>query len=130
MFIQMDSIFKPLMKLSILLGMISTGFICSDSAFAETYLTKTFRVEIQRHCQEGFVTCDDVSYIGVNLQTGAKIQLEGSTLHTTCKDGVTPCRFLGYVFYNGSYSYQLINEYLVVSRSGKEIFREKAKILY
>ena len=116
------------MKSPIVFGIILAGLIYPKSALAETYITKTFRVEIHRHCQEGSVTCDDVSYVGTNLQTGAGIKLKGSTLHAMCQDGITPCRFLGYEFHNGSYSYRLIDGYLVISRSGKEVFREKTNI--
>ena len=67
----------------------------TSSEHATTLTTDHFAVTISQHCEEGAVTCDDVSYSGVNRKTGKEIHLTGSTWHTTCADGVTPCRFLG-----------------------------------
>jgi hypothetical protein len=82
------------------------GWLCLiEGAIAETLITKQFRIDIQRNCEEGNVTCDQVSYRGKDLKTGKSIQLSGKTIHTKCADGVTPCRFLGYEFRNRGYRY-------------------------
>jgi len=81
----------------------------TSSEHATTLTTDHFAVTISQHCEEGVVTCDDVSYSGVNRKTGKEIHLTGSTWHTTCADGVTPCRFLGYRFTNGNVTY-LVHE--------------------
>lgn len=73
-------------------------------------LTRTFKISITRHCQEGSVTCNNVSYLGQNLRTGESIRLSGRTRHTLCADGVTPCRFLGYEFRNRDYRYLVTEE--------------------
>ena len=73
-------------------------------------LTPGFRIVVERHCPEGSVTCDRVSYLGEDRQTGASIRLTGSTSHSVCADGVTPCRFLGYRFQNGNTTYVVDEE--------------------
>jgi len=52
-------------------------------------------------CDEYAVTCDNVKYVGVSKRTGKSITLTGKTVHTVGADGVTPARFLGYMFKNG-----------------------------
>lgn len=92
----------------ILLGIILfqiAPFLLGKTAIADTLKTKDFRVIIDNTCPEGYVVCDEVTYNGVDLNTGASIQLVGRTVHTRCADGVTPCRLIGYEFYNGNYRY-------------------------
>jgi len=72
-------------------------------------LTPGFRIVVERHCLEGRVACDRVSYLGEDRQTGTSIRLMGSTSHSICADGATPCRFLGYRFQNGNTTY-LVDE--------------------
>ncbi len=99
---------------------IATVLLFSTSALADTLKTKDFRVTITRNCPEGNVTCNNVTYQGVNVNTGAAIRLRGRTLNTTCADGVTPCRFIGYEFSNGNYRYLVTQEgRLQVYQSGK-----------
>jgi hypothetical protein len=73
--------------------------------WAESLKTKNHRVIITRNCPEGSVTCNNVSYYGLNFRTGTSIRLKGKTLHRLCADGVTPCQFLGYEFFNGNTRY-------------------------
>lgn len=73
--------------------------------WADTLKTKSFKVDIKRNCPEGNVTCNNVSYKGTDLRTGKSLRLTGKTVNALCADGVTPCRFLGYQFQNGSYRY-------------------------
>ncbi|HEY7322011.1 MAG TPA: hypothetical protein VIE89_30965 [Candidatus Binatia bacterium] len=76
-----------------------------QTVFAETLKTKNFIVHITRNCPEGEVLCNNVSYTGTRLKTGASIKLTGRTVYRLCADGVTPCHFLGYEFLNGNYRY-------------------------
>lgn len=94
----------------------------TPQALASELLTPSFKITIDSHCEEGNVTCDKVTYLGVNRKTGASIKLKGKTLHTTCADGVSPCRFIGYLFKNGNVQY-LIEEdgQLTVTRNKTEI---------
>ncbi|HET8789902.1 MAG TPA: hypothetical protein VFM75_01715 [Modicisalibacter sp.] len=74
-------------------------------AMAEALVTPNYVVTIESHCAEGNVTCDDVTYTGKSRKSGNAITLKGTTWHTLCADGVTPCRFLGYRFKNGNSTY-------------------------
>jgi hypothetical protein len=95
-------------------------------AIAESFNTKNFSVKITRNCPEGYVTCDNVTYQGRELRSGKSIRLKGRTQHTICKDGVTPCMFLGYTFRNGNYLYRVTNmNVLEVYKSGKLILSEQ-----
>ncbi|MGH1349657.1 MAG: hypothetical protein ACRBBN_02465 [Methyloligellaceae bacterium] len=79
--------------------------IFTTSAVAETLTTDNYVIVIKRNCPEGYVTCDNVSYSGLSKKSGQTIRLKGSTIHTTCADGTTPCRFIGYEFKNNGYTY-------------------------
>lgn len=92
------------------LGTVIGWFSLAEGAIADTLTTKQFRIEIQRNCAEGNVTCNRVSYRGKDLKTGKSIRLSGKTMHTKCADGVTPCRFIGYEFRNREYRY-IVTEY-------------------
>ena len=72
---------------------------------AQVLLTPGYRVTIDVRCAEGSVTCDDVHYTGARRNGGEPVSLVGSTHHARCADGVTPCRFLGYVFRSGTVTY-------------------------
>ena len=102
-------------------------FLCilifSVSTIASTLTTDNYTVTIEVHCSEGNVTCSDVSYEGVSKKSGNSIKLKGETWHSVCADGVTPCRFLGYKFKNGSYKY-------LVHESGLlQVIKGKTKVL-
>ena len=91
-------------------------------------LTPRFRVVVERHCPEGSVVCDQVSYRGEERQTGAAINLTGSTVHSTCADGQSPCRFLGYRFVNGSVVYVVSDDgRLTVTQAGKVVLEEQGQ---
>jgi hypothetical protein len=102
---------------------IASIALFSSVANAETLKTKSFSVKITRNCAEGNVTCNNVTYFGKNLKTGQSIRLTGKTIHTVCKDGVTPCRFLGYEFRNNKFLYR-------VTEGGKlQVFQGKKLIV-
>lgn len=89
---------------------------------AETLETKSYVVEIERNCPEGYVICDDVSYKGMHKYKDATINLKGTTSHTTCADGVSPCRFLGYEFRDGNIRYFVHDDgTLEVTRGKNEV---------
>lgn len=93
------------------LSSIVTSFLFSTllqaaDAFPRHILeTENYMIEITVRCSEGDVACERVSYKGINKTTGATLELHGETMHTPCRDGVTPCRFLGYRFRNGKTDY-------------------------
>ncbi|AMK76663.1 hypothetical protein A1342_19045 [Methylomonas methanica] len=81
---------------------------CSQLCAADTLTTASYVVTITRHCEEGDVSCNNVSYHGVSKKTGKSIDLKGSAKHAMCADGVTPCQFLGYQFKTGNISYLVL----------------------
>lgn len=91
---------------------------------SEELITPNFKITIERNCEEGNVSCDDVTYIGINKKTGASIKLKGKTLHRTCSDGITPCQFLGYIFENNNTKYYIRDNTLYVIQNGKTILEE------
>lgn len=97
-------------------------------ARADTLTTPSFVIDIKVNCEEGNVSCDDVSYTGTSRKTGKSIKLRGKTMHTLCADGVTPCRFLGYEFRNGKTSYKVFEGgELSVTQGKKVILEEKGE---
>jgi hypothetical protein len=104
---------------------IASLVLWSQTALAETLKTKSFNVSITKNCPEGNVTCNNVTYYGKNLKTGASVRLTGKTIHTTCKDGVTPCRFLGYEFRNKQYLYRVTADGTLEVYQGKKLILEE-----
>jgi hypothetical protein len=93
----------------------------TSAANAETIRTKNFEIKIVRHCEEGNVMCDQVTYIGKDLNTGKSIRLNGRTMNAP-----QSYTFLGYVFRNGEYTYEITrNNLLLVSRGDRIILREQ-----
>jgi hypothetical protein len=96
-------------------------FWLAEGAIADVLTTKQFRIEIQRKCAEGNVTCDRVSYRGKDLKTGKSLRLSGRTIHSLCADRVTPCQFLGYEFRNQNYRYVVTDGGLLKVYHGKKL---------
>ena len=98
---------------------------------ADTLTTASFVVDISRHCEEGNLTCDQVSDVGVSKKSGNRIALKGKSLRAMCADGVTPCRFLGYRFRNGNATYLVLEEgRLQVAVGGKGVLDESGEWKY
>lgn len=77
---------------------------------ARTLTTPSFIVRIKVNCAEGNVTCNNVTYVGTSRKTGKSITLHGNTKHSMCADGITPCRFQGYEFWNGKTYYRVLDD--------------------
>ena len=109
--------------------LIATAMLIAASAsHAETLDTPSFTIKIEAKCDQGNVTCDNVTYVGTSKKTGKSITLRGKTMHSICKDGVTPCRFLGWQFRNGSTKY-IVTEggQLTVTQVDKVLVNETGK---
>jgi hypothetical protein len=103
-----------------------TLLVSAKSALAETLKTQNFSVTITRNCPEGSVTCNDVTYVGHDLNTGESIRLKGKTMQHLCADRLTPCRFLGYEFRNRNYRYVVtVDGNLQVYRDTKLLLDEQ-----
>lgn len=98
----------------------------SASLRADTLTTASFKISIERHCEEGDVSCDRVSYLGESRKSGAKLALRGKTVHTRCADGMTPCRFLGYQFKSGRTTYLVLEEGRLQVRRGDKLLVDEA----
>ena len=89
---------------------------------AQVLDTAGFTVRIEVQCEEGEVTCEKVTYRGESKRTNKKLVLSGRTAHRLCEDKLTPCRFLGYVFKAGKYTY-------FVSEAGEVLVRDRDKVI-
>lgn len=91
--------------------------------------TPNYLIRIEVNCPEGEVACDRVTYTGKSKKTGRELTLLGRTVHTLCADGVTPCRFVGYQFRNGTTTYLVTEEgELIVRDGGKVIIDERGSL--
>ena len=109
---------------------ITATLLCTYSlgAHAEKLLTEHYEVTITSNCEEGEVSCSNVSYSGKNLKNGNSMQLNGSTMHSTCADGITPCQFQGYAFKSGDIDYIVhSNGFLEVIQNQKILVSEKGE---
>ena len=113
-------------------GLTISLLLYSQFIVADTLSTKNHVVTIHVNCEEGNVTCDKVTYHGVSKKSGKSITLEGTTKHTICADGVTPCRFIGYEFKNGNITYLVLESGLlqVVKGESDVLLEEKGEWSY
>lgn len=97
-------------------------------AHAQRLETPNFSADIKVGCPEGHVSCDQLQARLLRKGGGQVITLRGRTLHTLCADGVTPCRFLGYVFSGRDRTYTLYDEgRLVIARGRTVMVDEKGQ---
>lgn len=107
-------------------GLLLAALLIPATAFAQRLLTPSFEITIDSRCPEGTVSCNDVRYTGVDRRTGRGTRLRGEDMHTICADGVTPCRFLGYVFRRGKLAYRVWEDGTLTIREGDKVtFQEQ-----
>ena len=98
----------------------------AQSPSGPTYVTKldtpSFLVRIEVNCREGAVTCGRVTYRGKSKKTGRQLIMTGKTVYSMCADGVTPCRFVGYEFRNGTTAY-------LVTEDGQLLVKDNGRVL-
>lgn len=82
----------------VLMGLPSLSLAKSVSHFEG----KTFRADITYGCEEGNVSCDNVSLKSTRVRDNSSIVLKGETINTNCPD---ICDFRGYRLANGQYDY-------------------------
>ena len=74
------------------------------------------------------VGCNRIRFTGLDRKTGKSITLNGREAHTRCADGVTPCRFLGYVFNCGNTVYWVgQNGFFSITHGKRELLLEKGE---
>ncbi|MEH6565655.1 MAG: hypothetical protein V7756_10070 [Halopseudomonas sp.] len=76
-------------------------------------ITPSFELSLDSRCAEGEVSCNDYTLQGLERENGRPFMLQGRSMHTTCADGVTPCRFLGYRFDQSSRSFLITEDGLL-----------------
>jgi hypothetical protein len=120
----MRNIKKSILSLVVL--PIASIMAFSNVANAETIRTKNFQIQITNNCEEGNVTCDNVTYVGKALKTGKSIRLTGRVV-TSGKN----YNFVGYEFRNGEYTYFVTtsNVRLQVYKGKKLIIEEQGTLL-
>ncbi|EAW34457.1 hypothetical protein [Lyngbya sp. PCC 8106] len=123
------NLFIPRSRLwQILLTVLVWSWGLPGLAQSRVLITPNFRIEIEKLCPEGVVICDHIRYIGTDRKTGSSLELMGRTYHTTGADGVTPSRFVGYIFENGEYKYILSPEgHLRILQGETVLLEEKGK---
>jgi hypothetical protein len=101
------------------------------AAYALVLSTPTRVAVIVVTCAEGEVSCPSVKYTEVNKETGLSITLNGSDWVRMCKDDVTPCQHLGFIFPHGDVTYHISDggELSVTAISGKSVTDEVGKWL-
>lgn len=76
-------------------------------AHAERIETPTFDILVKWMCEEGHVSCDNITFSVENQRDGTTRHYVGESIHSLCADGESPCRFLGYRFRAGCMSFTL-----------------------
>ncbi len=110
---------------NVILSPLAGTIACATHVDAETLVTKNFQIEITRHCEEGNVQCDRVTYIGKSLNTGKSISLTGKTVNNSHS-----YTFLGYEFRNGSYLYSVTRDnMLLIYKDDRLILREQGTLV-
>lgn len=109
-----------------LVSVSGVRLLAPDASRSSVLETPSFVVRIKVRCPEGNVTCGDVVYTGRSKKSGKSVSVMGKTVHATCADGKTPCRFQGYTFDSGKINYTVLEEgELIVTKDGKTLVREK-----
>jgi len=103
------------------LFLVPIAMLLAIASHAETLITPSFTIRIQVNCAEGNVTCDNVTYVAKSKKSGKVLSLRGTTLHSKCADGVTPCRFQGYQFRSGEIQYVVLETGDLIVTHGKKI---------
>lgn len=75
----------------------------SNSVYAK-YISKEYVIDIYYGCLEGEMSCDKITYHGINKKTKEEITLRGKVITRG-----PYLNFVGYQFKNGNYTY-IINE--------------------
>ena len=101
-------------------------------SLAEKLITESYEITIVSSCAEGNVTCEsmgfqlkDIKYNKISIHTG-------NTVHSLCKDRVTPCRFQGHRFATKSKIYFIgtDNKLEVTNRINSAIAIESGQWIY
>lgn len=116
------------MRYLLALAVALTAIGLTSPADAGVLVTPGYAVVVAEQCPEGDVACADVVYTGVSRRTGAALTLHGKAFSTTCRDGTTPCRQLGWRFAHGNVVYTVTDDgALLVTRNGKLVLSQQGR---
>lgn len=113
------------MRKRILVFVVLIAGLTLPAAAAERLVTESFEITIDARCEEGTVSCNKVIFRSIDRKSGKRLRLVGEDLHTRCADGVTPCRFLGYVFRDKGLSYIVWEHGTFTIRRGTKVVLEE-----
>ena len=115
------------MKASRLIVGAMAALPIASPASAAVLVTEQFVIVVVERCPEGDVTCNNVSYTGINRKTGEAISLKGQAWVRMCADTVTPCEHVGWQFKSGEFTYRVraTPPSLEVERGGKTVIEQK-----
>jgi hypothetical protein len=116
------------MKHTLSLALLLAAIAVSPPAGAGVLVTSGYAVVVAEQCPEGDVACADVVYTGVSRRTGAALTLHGQAFSSTCRDGTTPCRHLGWRFAHGNVVYTVTDDgALLVTRDGRLVLSQQGQ---
>jgi len=121
-------IMRYLLNLLLLLACFGCASPSSGTRFE--YETKSYRLNVMHPCPEGCVSCDYLRLTCLSKATGSVVHAKGRTWHTTGADGVTPSRFLGYIFMHDGKVYRILPDgtFEIAGADGKVEVEEKWKM--
>jgi len=95
------------------LGLLCLLLSGSLTAAERHLVTPSYQLRMDSRCVEGEVSCDRYTLQGQERKSGKPLMMQGRSMHTTCADGITPCRFLGYRFGNPEHSFLITEDGLL-----------------
>ena len=103
-----------------------------EISHAETLQTTSYRIGVEWRCEQNSVTCDNVFFTVLNLETEEQMIYVGRTHHSICADGVTPCKFQGYSFQVESGLFRIYSrgELEIIASDGEILVAESGRWLY
>ncbi len=92
--------------LAILFFIFTAPVFAVNSSNEPFVVTKTYNIYVSVNCQEGEISCDNVTYHAVNRKNHQEITLKGHVVNKK-----PSMDFARYEFDNGEYSYTLTPDY-------------------
>ncbi len=105
----MPKLISSIRSLSVACLMVAGGV----NADERVLITPSYELKMDSRCVEGEVSCNQYTLQGRERHNGEPLMLQGRSMHTTCADGKTPCRFLGYRFDQSERSFLITEDGLL-----------------
>lgn len=113
----------------IVLFVLLAGCATRPAVTRHEFTTPNYDLTILHPCAEGCVSCDKLTLKCVSKKSGDIVMAKAATWHTLGADGVTPGRFLGYVFTENKLTYRILENgvFEVSGVDGSVFLREEWK---